>query len=115
MADDFVQGKILEVLKSIDAKLTMALRDLHSAEQEIPEYMRRFVTYYHDLMHIKWGYEEAGVPPPDHIMQESERAHDRMRLLVDRESSQGGKFHKIRQELHEEGGNRYNHDSRRLR
>lgn len=106
---DSTQEAVLEELRKLNSKIGLVLDAVHKAEQEVPEYMRRFTMYYHDLYHIRLAYDEKGVPPPEHIMIELERAHDRMRHILDEENNQGGTFHRIRQQMDKMEGNKYTH------
>ena len=97
------------LLKKIVDRLDSVCLAIIRAEQEVPEYMRRFTMYFHDMVHIQARYEELGLVMPTHIRSEIERASDRMRILLDRENNQGGTFYKIREEMDKEEGNLYKH------
>ena len=71
-------------------------------DDEVPEYLWRLTMYFHDLLHIKWGYEGVGVMPPRYILDEVERVHDRLEWVVTSEHSQGGAFHKLKMEIENE-------------
>ena len=55
--------------------------------------------YYHDLLHIKWGYYEVGGTCPEHVSSEILRVHDRLEHLVSEEHMQGGTFRRIKEEM----------------
>lgn len=98
-----------EMLEKISSKLNLVLTAIDKAESEVPEYIRRFTMFYHDMVHINWRYEEMGLTVPPWIKGEMERAHDRLKHLLDAENNQGGAFHKIRQEMDKIEGNKYRH------
>jgi hypothetical protein len=98
-----------QILKRIDEKLSAVCVTIIKAEQEVPEYMRRFTMYFHDIVHIQARYEELGLTMPPHLRSEIERASDRMKILLDRENNQGGTFYKIREEMEGAEGNKYKH------
>jgi hypothetical protein len=112
MIEDQVVEEIREtnrLLKQLMNRFDMIIEAVHKAEQEVPEYMRRFTMYYHDIIHINARYEELGIPMPLHLKDEMERSHDRMRHLIEQENSQGGTFYKIREKMDLEMGNRFKH------
>lgn len=76
------------------------------AEEEVPEHLWRLTMYYHDLMHVKWGYEAVGATPPKHVLTEIDRVHVRLETIVEREHQQGGAFHKQKKEMDDEARNR---------
>lgn len=86
-----------------------AVNDLRGAEKEIPEYMRRFMNYMHDLHDIRYMYEETGLTPPAHILREQERCDDRLRQLLKDLHSDGNAFEKIRREMAQDADNRWDH------
>lgn len=85
----------------------LGLGALHKAEQEVPEHMRRFTMYFHDLHDVLNFYHELGQVPPTYISREVERCHDRMAHLIEDETNQGGTFHAVAQKVRERGGGRY--------
>lgn len=109
---DYTLGLILKELQSLNAGLRTAITALEKAESEIPEHMRRFMMYMHDLVHVRWAYEEKGIMIPPYIDEAIEYAHDRLRVLIDRENQQGGAFDRGRQDLLAEGGMSFRHDRR---
>lgn len=82
---------------------------VEEAEKEVPEFMRRFANYMHDLHDIKYMYEEHGQPPPQHLCRELERCDDRYRQLLDKLHTDGGAFEKIRREMASDPLNRWDH------
>jgi len=103
-------------LKSIDGHLRV-IRDLLSkavnaqvdAEQEVPEYMRRFIMYMHDIHDVKNFYTEHGLAPPAYVMREAERCDDRLRQLLEKLHSDGETFEKVRREMAKDPANRWDH------
>jgi hypothetical protein len=82
---------------------------IRDAESEIPERIRRFMNYMHDLHDIKYMYEELGHSVPPHHLREMERCDDRFRQLVAEENAEGGTFSKVRREMAEDPANRWDH------
>ena len=89
------------------SKFVYAMID--KAEEEIPEFMRRFANYMHDIHDIKYMYEDVGIVVPPHILHECERLDDRFRQVLDRINKQGGAFEKIRREMAADPNNRWDH------
>jgi len=109
--------EIIEVLKAIrqETSATKVLMQrfifamIENAEQEVPEFMRRFANYMHDLHDIRYMYEELGHPAPMHILREMERCDDRFRQLLTRLHTDGGAFEKVRREMASDPDNRWDH------
>jgi hypothetical protein len=89
--------------------MSQFVNDMRQAESEIPESIRRFMNYFHDCHDIKHIYEEHGVEPPEYLMRELERLHDRYRQLVGELNAGGGTFDKVRREMATDPMNRYDH------
>jgi hypothetical protein len=89
--------------------LTEAIAYMKDAESEIPEKTRRFMMYFHDVHDIFYLYTQTGQEPPKHIKQEIERCHDRYVHILDDMYSDMGAFERVRQEMAERKGNRYDH------
>lgn len=100
IADDM---KIMRVQMT---ELVMAVRD---AESEIPEKMRRFIMYMHDVHDVSYMYEERGHQVPAHILREMERCDDRYRQLLAELHLDGGTFEKVRREMAKDPLNRWDH------
>lgn len=103
-------------LKSIDkclaiirAQLTEVISYIRDAESEIPEKMRRFIMYMHDVHDVKHLYEEHGQNPPQHVLREVERCDDRYRQLLNELHLDGGAFEKVRAEMARDPENRWDH------
>ena len=84
---------------------------MKEAETEVPEKMRRFIMYFHDMHDLRDLYHQAGVEPPKHILREIEKCDDRLKHLLDDlyNEEQAGAFAKVRAEMTARGGNRYDH------
>lgn len=93
-----------ELLEKLVANVALGLGALHKAEQEVPEHMRRFTMYFHDLHDVMNFYHEIGQDPPSYIKREVERCHDRMAHLIEDETNQGGTFHAVAQKVKDRGG-----------
>ena len=111
MSDD---NAVLEELRKITKQLASVLGAIEKAESEVPEYMRRFVMYYHDIVHIREAHVQLGLTPPKSIDYEIERCSDRMAQLVDSEHNQGGTFHRVMEDMMKIGGTKYKHGRARL-
>jgi hypothetical protein len=79
------------------------------AEAEVPEKIRRFMNYMHDLHDIKYMYEELGHSVPQHHLREMERCDDRFRQLIAEQNAEGGTFSKVRRTMAEDPENKWDH------
>ena len=111
MADKSEQllERIARELKTIREAVVQAVNDAVNAEGEVPEKMRRFVTYMHDVHDISYMYEERGHSTPQHILREMERCDDRFRQLVKELHHDGGVFEQVRREMAKDPDNRWDH------
>ena len=82
---------------------------IKEAESEIPEKIRRFIMYFHDVHDLKSLYHESGIEPPAYIMREIERCADRYRHILEDLFADTGTFEKVRQEMTQRGGNVYDY------
>jgi septation ring formation regulator EzrA len=96
-------------MQALRSMLTEVVNYMKDAESEIPEKMRRFMMYFHDVHDIKYMYEEHGQHPPDHVMREIERCDDRYRHLLEDLNLDTGAFERVRQEMSKRAGNRWDH------
>jgi len=101
--------RIARELKTIREITSSAVFALREAESEIPEKMRRFIMYMHDVHDIVNLYHENGQPPPQHVLREMERCDDRYRQLLDTLHKDGGTFEKVRREMADDPLNRWDH------
>lgn len=96
-------------LQQMRQLMSKALFAMGEAEAEIPEKMRRFANYFHDVVHIKGEYVTLGIQPPKWLDEEMERCHDRMRQALIELHTDGGAFEKVRRKMAEDPANRYDH------
>lgn len=102
--------RIAQELKTIRELTSKALYAMGEAEKEVPEKMRRFMNYFHDVVHVKGEYVSLGLQPPREIDQEMERCADRARQILHDLHTDGGHFEKVRREMASHpAGNRYDH------
>ena len=101
--------RIYRELVTIRKQNTEMVGFMRDAEAEVPESLRRFANYYHDIHDIKYMYEEHGVKPPKHVIEEIERLDDRYRQILKSHNTDGGVIEKIRREMAEDPDNRYDH------
>lgn len=96
-------------MKIMRQQMTDLVRFMRDAEAEVPESLRRFANYMHDIHDIKFMYEEHGVTPPKHTLDEIERLDDRFRQILQAMNTDGGPIEKIRREMAADPENRYDH------
>ena len=101
--------RIARELKTIRESVSSAVFALRDAESEIPEKMRRFANYFHDVVHIKGEYVSLGLKAPEYIDREMERCADRFRHILDDLHAEDGTFAKVRRDMAERPGNLYDH------
>lgn len=101
--------RIARDIQSIKSELSKAINFMHDAESEVPEKMRRFIMYFHDVHDLVNFYHELGQEPPHYIKSEAERCADRFRHLVEDLNQPGEIFEKVRREMANRPGNRYDH------
>ena len=96
----------MQSIKSMVAEVITYMKD---AESEIPEKMRRFIMYMHDVHDIKHLYEEHGQVPPSHVVREMERCDDRYRQLLEEGNTDLGWLERVRAEMSKDLNNRWDH------
>jgi hypothetical protein len=101
--------RIAQELGTIRKGMTTVLTYIRDAESEVPEKMRRFMNYMHDLHDIKYMYEELGHVVPPHQLREMERCDDRFRQLMAEQNAEGGAFNKVRRDMASDPANRWDH------
>lgn len=101
--------RVARELTTIRQQLGKVLFSIADAESEIPEKMRRFIMYMHDVHDVAYMYEERGVPVPRHVHAEMERCDDRYRQLLEELHLDGGAFEKVRSKMADDPENRYDH------
>lgn len=102
-------GHILKELTTIRQLISKGINAMVEAEAEIPEKMRRFIMYMHDVHDIVNLYHENGQPPPDYVLREMERCDDRYRQLLTQQHTDGGVFEQVRREMAKDPMNRWDH------
>lgn len=108
-SDHDLLQRIANELKTIRELVSKTVFAQHEAEGEIPEKIRRFVMYMHDVHNISHMYHENGLLPPEWIRRELERCDDRFRQLLTDLHSDGNAFEKVRREMAEDPDNRWDH------
>lgn len=101
--------RINDELTIIRQLLSEAVGAIREAESEVPEKMRRFVMYMHDMHDVKNLYDEHGITVPQHVKREVERCDDRLRQLLTALHTDGGAFEKVRAEMAKDPENRWDH------
>ena len=96
----------MQSIKSMMAEVITYMKD---AESEIPEKMRRFIMYMHDVHDIKHLDEEHGQVPPTHVLREMERCDDRYRQLLEAGNTDLGWIERVRAEMSKDLNNRWDH------
>jgi len=100
---------VRQELVTLRKLVSEGLNALRNAESEVPESMRRFITYMHDLHDVCYMYESRGLPVPEHVHREMERCDDRYRQLLDKQFNEGGTFDRIRREMAADPLNKWDH------
>lgn len=106
---DVLLQRCAQELKTIRELLGKVAYSMANAESEIPEKMRRFIMYMHDVHAVSYMYEERGINVPQYIMREMERCDDRYRQLLEELHLDGGTFEKVRREMASDPNNRWDH------
>lgn len=113
MANDDQETYMKQMQQDIFAIKGMLIKVVNymvEAESEIPEKMRRFIMYYHDVHDILALYHtQTGNEPPDYIKRELERCSDRYRHLLEDLYNDTGTFEQVRKEMTQREGNRYDY------
>jgi hypothetical protein len=101
--------RIADDMKIMRQQLTEVIAYMRDAESEIPERMRRFIMYMHDVHDICNLYVEGGQMVPRHVHAEMERCDDRYRQILEEMHTDGGTFEKVRSEMAKDPLNRWDH------
>ncbi len=109
VTDRHLLHRIARELTQLRVQNAELLRFYRDAETEVPESLRRFANYFHDIHDIKYMYEEHGSRPPQHVLDEIERLDDRYRQILKSHNTDGGSIEKIRREMASDPHNRYDH------
>lgn len=111
--DELNQGpntqRMARDIQDIKSLLTKVLNAITDAESEVPEKMRRFIMYFHDVHDIQTMYHTQGLDVPSWVQREVERCADRYRHMIEDLEAQGGAFEKVRRDMAGRTGNRYDH------
>ena len=100
MADEDLDiANMARDIRELRSMLTQVLNAVTDAETEIPEKMRRFMMYYHDVKDFVDMYHAIGVSCPDYILREIERCDDRYRQMLEDLNNDLGAFEKVRREM----------------
>lgn len=102
-------NRLAREMGTIRAMMTQVIQFIRDAESEVPEKVRRFANYMHDVHDIKYMYEEHGTDVPPYILSEIRRLDDRYRQILKALNEGGGAFEKIRREMASDKENRYDH------
>lgn len=101
--------RIAQDMKTVRELLIQVLNKVVEAESEVPEKMRRFIMYMHDLHDVCYMYESRGHVAPTHVRLEMQRCDDRYRQLLEELHSDGGAFEQVRREMAKDPRNRWDH------
>src|SRR6516225_11826584 len=100
---------IADDMKIIRQTLVQISFYIKEAESEVPESLRRFGNYMHDIHDVKYMYEELGHPVPTHLLRELERLDDRYRQILKEMFEEGGPLDKVRRKMADDPENRWDH------
>lgn len=109
VSDHDILLRIARELKTIRELTTSTANAGREAESEVPEKMRRFVMYMHDVHDIINMYHDLGHQAPEWVKKEMERCDDRFRQLLTELHTDGGAFEKVRREMAKDPDNRWDH------
>lgn len=109
LSDRDLQLRIAQELKTIRILLGQGMFALRDAEGEIPEKLRRFMNYCHDVHAMKFMYEEVGHQAPKWVMSELQRVDDRYRQIMEEMKAEGGPINKVIREMAKDPNNRWDH------
>ena len=109
VSDHIILLRIARELKTIRELVGKALFAIGDAESEIPEKLRRFMNYCHDIHAMKFMYEEVGHSAPEWVRRELERVDDRYRQLMKEMKAEGGPINKVMREMAKDPTNRWDH------
>jgi Zn-dependent M32 family carboxypeptidase len=102
-------GRIARDMQAMRSMLTEVVNYMKDAESEVPEKMRRFIMYMHDVHDVMNMYTELGQVVPPYIHREAERCDDRYRHLLEEGHLDGGWIERVRREMSKQPGNRWDH------
>jgi hypothetical protein len=96
-------------IKLMRQQFTELNKYIREAESEVPEKLRRFMNYSHDVHDVKYMYEEVGQPVPQHLLDELQRLDDRYRQILKDMLSDDGVLGRVRREMAGDPENRWDH------
>lgn len=70
----------------------------HDIDRMVPPRIMRLTQHLHNLIYIRFFYENIGQQPPDWIKGEMARAQTVLLEQLDRENAQGGAFREVEHE-----------------
>jgi len=107
--DDLSITRIARDMRAMLLELREVTKYMREAESEIPEKMRRFMMYFHDMHDLKNMHEELGLIPPKYVLTEIERCYDRLRHLLEDlfDKEKEGHFERVREAMSKREGNKY--------
>lgn len=101
--------RISREMTTIRQLMSKVVNYIADAETEVPERIRRFMNYMHDVHDVKYMYEEQGVDVPIWILRELERLDDRYRQVLSELNAEGGAFNKVRRDMAADPMNKWDH------
>ncbi len=107
--DDLSIARVARDMRQMLLELREVTKYMRDAESEVPERVRRFIMYFHDVHDMQNLYNELGLVPPQHIRQEIERCADRFKHILEDmyDTDKHGGFEKVRKDMSGREGNRY--------
>lgn len=113
MADESMSEAYLKNMardiQSLKSQLAGIITFMNEAQSEVPEKIRRFMMYMHDVHDTINFYRETGQESPAHVKMEAERCDDRYRHLLGELYTDGGAFEQVRKDMSKQPGNRWDH------
>lgn len=107
--DNAYSQRMARDIQDIKSELRTIINAIRDAESEVPEKIRRFMMYFHDVRDMISMYREIGQEAPLYVKQEIERCDDRFRHLLEELNQPGGAFEKVRRDMTQKEGNRWDH------
>ena len=107
--DDLSIARVARDIRALLLEIREITKYMREAESEIPEKMRRFMMYFHDMHDLKNMHEELGLIPPTYVLREIERCYDRLRHLLEDlfDPDKEGHFEHVRKDMSKREGNKY--------
>lgn len=70
-----------------------------SIDARVPPKVMRLTQHLHNMIYIRFFYEQIGQQPPDWTKRELTRAESALREELESEEGQGGAFHEFHRRL----------------